>query len=186
MPKKNRTDAELRAQRSSYLRQYRQNYRLTHPAEHAESCRRARDKYWADPDKSRRQRREAGARHRAKKRDTGDTSHAEACRKWRQLNPDKYAMASREAAIKKQGIALDTYIRKYSRQGGRCAVCGKVESDGNAYLQADIGADSEVRGLLCRTCAAGLKGFNKDFTLLLRAAEYLLGRASKTSTASAS
>lgn len=55
------------------------------------------------------------------------------------------------------GITREQYAAMYEEQGGRCKVCGKIETrqkrGGHATLEIDHNhTTGEVRGLLCRRC----------------------------------
>ena len=63
---------------------------------------------------------------------------------------------------KAYGISLDDYNELFIQQGGKCAICGKLQSefDYPFYVDHDHQTD-QVRGLLCCGCNTGLGHFEK-------------------------
>lgn len=79
-------------------------------------------------------------------------------------------------------LTLEQYLEMYAAQDGKCSICGVYKLPGTE-LEADINdkivvdhnnTSNKVRSLLCRQCNVGLGNFNDDYTLLLRAATYLI------------
>ena len=89
-------------------------------------------------------------------------------RKWRADNPRRAAIQQRRA---RYGLEEDERRRLLAAQSGRCAIC----REGAPSCVDHDHRSAEVRGLLCRTCNAGLGQFRDDPELLLRAAAYLEG-----------
>lgn len=57
------------------------------------------------------------------------------------------------------GITVEDYKRMLGEQGGVCAICGEPPSPGR-HLDVDhCHTSGAVRGLLCRSCNAGLGSF---------------------------
>jgi hypothetical protein len=74
--------------------------------------------------------------------------------------------------IQSYGITVEQYRSMEQSQGGKCAVCQKVDK-----LRIDHHhGDGVVRGLLCNRCNLGLGLFLDDPVSLRRAATYLDGR----------
>ena len=66
------------------------------------------------------------------------------------------------------------YDTLFVLQAGKCAICGKHNSDLKRNLAADhCHTTNKVRGLLCSTCNMGLGYFKDSQTLLLEAIAYL-------------
>jgi hypothetical protein len=95
---------------------------------------------------------------------------------WRDAHPEK----GRAQQINyKFGITVDDYSRLFTKQGGRCAICGRPETATRGGKTKWLAVDHDhetgkVRGLLCQTCNSALGLLNDDITLLLSARDYLL------------
>lgn len=71
-----------------------------------------------------------------------------------------------------------TYDKLFDIQKGRCAICGKHESELGMRLCIDHNHETkEIRALLCRPCNLGIGNFNEDVNLLQCAIRYLDGQA---------
>jgi hypothetical protein len=75
---------------------------------------------------------------------------------------------------KKYGITVADYDRMWARQGGRCAVCGKLFTEQSRRAAVDhCHRTGKVRALLCARCNTTL-GAAQDDPLTLRAlADYV-------------
>lgn len=75
----------------------------------------------------------------------------------------------------KYGISLEDYNKMYELQGGACAICNNKQDHGRTELLfVDHDHEtSEVRGLLCHYCNAGLGYFKDDISNLSKAILYL-------------
>ena len=70
------------------------------------------------------------------------------------------------------GLTLGAYQEMFTRQGGRCAICGAPP--GKRALAVDHNHETgEVRALLCARCNVGIGGFRDDPELLAAAIVYL-------------
>lgn len=70
----------------------------------------------------------------------------------------------------------DDYEFLFLSQDGKCAICGKYQSDLNKSLAVDHDHNTmEVRGLLCTSCNLGLGLFFDNKDILKRAIHYLVG-----------
>lgn len=79
------------------------------------------------------------------------------------------------------GVGTDFYDNLLSIQGGVCAIC--FSPPGADALAIDhCHTTGAVRGLLCRSCNAGLGRYNDDPARLRRAADYLENAASNPSS----
>jgi len=96
--------------------------------------------------------------------------------RWRQRDPRKYWNAQLKH---KFGITADQYDDMLARQDGKCAICGKPETDTIRWGKtARLAVDHDhltgvVRGLLCRRCNQGIGKFEDDPDMLQAAADYL-------------
>jgi hypothetical protein len=98
---------------------------------------------------------------------------------WREKNPryeiERYSRTrtqSREKhLVRKYGVSLAIYDAMLTRQGGRCAVCGKLQD--KAFDVDHCHSTGNVRGLLCTNCNRMI-GHSGDSPWRLRyAADYL-------------
>jgi hypothetical protein len=72
------------------------------------------------------------------------------------------------------GIALDEYNQVFAKQEGKCAICGRYQSEFKRAFDVDHNHETgTVRGLLCSKCNMGIGYFNDDVTLLSDAIQYL-------------
>lgn len=111
-------------------------------------------------------------------------------KKYRKENPDKvratnrlYRQNNREVVRQAQlkhtlnsvyGITIEEHNELYHKQEGRCAICGKHQSECNKRLAIDHDHNTgEVRGLLCSHCNQGLGHFKDNTELLVNAIQYL-------------
>lgn len=75
------------------------------------------------------------------------------------------------------GITIDIYNKLYDLQGGKCAICGKHQSELDKRLYVDHDHDTKtVRGLLCQKCNSALGMFNDRLDLVRKAVVYLEGK----------
>lgn len=87
-----------------------------------------------------------------------------------------YAQARERAWRVSHGINFtwEEYVAMNDSQGGRCAICDRLETSLPKNLAVDHNhANGKVRGLLCDDCNIALGRLRDDPVLLLRAAEYL-------------
>lgn len=94
----------------------------------------------------------------------------ERSRRWRANNPDKARESSRAGFVRhKYGLTLVDIDAMNRNQNGLCSICQK-----NKPLCVDHNHNTGVvRGLLCRNCNQGLGHFKDDFSILIRAANYV-------------
>lgn len=94
---------------------------------------------------------------------------------WAKKNPLK----AKNIYLKKSyNIGIDEYLELLHKQGGVCAVCGKLESMELHGKVAALAVDhnhetGKVRGLLCSQCNKGLGGLGDSIELLEKAIAYL-------------
>ena len=78
-----------------------------------------------------------------------------------------------ERQLKIYNLTKEQYDKLLELQSGGCAIC-KQECKSEQRLSIDHNHDTnEVRGLLCKSCNAGIGQFKEDEDLLLNAIEYL-------------
>ena len=104
-------------------------------------------------------------------------------KEWRASNPDyekrRYQETKeycREKHLKrKYGVDLNKYSEMLCAQSGKCAICGKLESDEfHGVLHVDHCHETQVvRGLLCRNCNHVLGLFEDNPKRLEASLEYL-------------
>jgi len=77
---------------------------------------------------------------------------------------------------RRYGIAIRDVLALLEKQGGVCAICGKMPEPGKRKgLVVDHDHETElVRGLLCDACNTGLGFFKDNIELLLAAIRYLI------------
>lgn len=95
--------------------------------------------------------------------------------KWRKENEELDKNIRRKWKLRtKYGISENDYNRIFENQEGRCAICGKHQSELEKRLYIDHDhLTNRVRGLLCDGCNFGLGHFNDDPYLLTNAILYL-------------
>lgn len=81
-----------------------------------------------------------------------------------------------ERRLKREfGITIDEYNALFEKQSGRCAICGRHQSELKRRLAVDHNhIDGKVRALLCTYCNTGLGSFFEDIELIEKAKEYLI------------
>lgn len=76
--------------------------------------------------------------------------------------------------VKTYGITSEDYNNMFIEQGGRCAICGKHQTEFKKRLAVDHCHDTgKVRGLLCDSCNNGIGKLKDDIQLLTNAIKYL-------------
>ena len=72
------------------------------------------------------------------------------------------------------GITQDDYNMMFEKQGGRCAICEKHQTEISRALSVDhCHTTGKVRGLLCHTCNSAIGKFYDNINLLENAILYL-------------
>lgn len=162
-PRKPLTD-EQRAQRATYMREYRKR----NPEMIKEHARRSRKK---NKDK-------VQARQRRWREDNAERVSKQAKRRY-QENKDHVADLAMRRTF---GITLEQYVDLLSSQGGACAICGGDDPRKGSRFHIDhdrsccpgtSSCGQCVRALLCMHCNVGLGHFRDDLSLLEAAAAYL-------------
>lgn len=85
-------------------------------------------------------------------------------------------LVSKDTHLKRKfGISLNQYNSILQHQGGKCAICGKVETIRMfKWLAVDhCHKTKRVRGLLCNRCNTCIGKFEDDVALLQKAITYL-------------
>lgn len=90
---------------------------------------------------------------------------------WAKKNPESVE----NGRLKRRfGISLDEYNDIFSKQEGRCAICGRHQSEFDIAFDVDHDHKTgKVRGLLCRYCNTSLGHFKDDTSILQKAIDYL-------------
>ena len=87
---------------------------------------------------------------------------------------NREAIGARNRA-KRTGCTPEIYNAKFQKQKGRCAICGRHQSEFKKQLAIDHDHETgELRDLLCGTCNNGLGCFLDDPATLLAAIAYLM------------
>lgn len=97
-------------------------------------------------------------------------------KQWRKNNPEKnkaYQRKARKKYPKRQkghdlkrrfGINLEDYNEMFEEQQGRCAVCGKHQSEQKRALSVEhCHKTRKIRGLTCATCNHLVSVYESDF-----------------------
>lgn len=72
------------------------------------------------------------------------------------------------------GLTVEQYDQMRSKQGHKCAICERHESEFNRALFVDHShITGKVRGLLCSTCNFAISYFERNSDLLDNAKKYL-------------
>jgi len=96
-------------------------------------------------------------------------------RSWRKENPGQY----KGHLLKyKFGLSIEEYTRMFNKQNGKCAICGKEETERYKgrikFLAVDHNHKTgQIRGLLCHNCNRLLGLSYESQETLMRAAKYL-------------
>lgn len=146
-------------------------------------CVRVKAKYRDDPEfreKKKKYAREYSRKHRDKINARRRSSPKEQANNHRYNTTPHRREYMKRVGLKKYNLTLEQFNAMWASQGGVCAICGQVDDHGNKWnspiytLRVDHDhATSQVRGLLCHHCNAGLGHFRDNPSLLKRAAEYL-------------
>jgi len=93
--------------------------------------------------------------------------------KLRTEDPDRYYRFRRNQQLRRYyGITLEDYEKLLAKQGGGCAICGKME-DLHAMPVDHCHKTNKFRGVLCHWCNKGLGQFFDSPETLRKAAAYL-------------
>jgi hypothetical protein len=99
---------------------------------------------------------------------------------WKSKNPEKVKKYQRATNLKKFGISLQDYEKKFEEQKGLCAICKKPETFIHSRTKkiAKLAVDhchstGKTRGLLCKNCNIALGLFKDDQFSILSALNYL-------------
>ena len=76
---------------------------------------------------------------------------------------------------KKYKIRTNDYKDLYFKQGGFCAICGKIEpgTQSGAFCVDHCHVTNKVRGLLCVNCNTGIGALKEDPEIFSNALSYL-------------
>lgn len=172
-----KTVAEIRAQKTEYMRRWRA----------------------ANLDRARKIARESAARWRARNPETATQRNTECWAKWKAANPEKAATAERNSRVgayqrhkerlktwrannkgrmrdyglkARHGISQADYEALCEQQQHRCAICSEPLAGARSQVDHDH-ATLVIRGVLCDLCNKGLGQFKDDEQRLRAAADYL-------------
>jgi hypothetical protein len=95
-------------------------------------------------------------------------------REWSKRNPEKVRAKWRQHWQKKHyGISPADYDRMLLQQGGVCAICKGLTTDGRRLFVDHNHESKRVRGLLCNQCNTALGMLRERVDLFLAAIAYL-------------
>jgi hypothetical protein len=93
---------------------------------------------------------------------------------WNESHKNIIKKSTRKHTVKKYGLTLEQYDELFNKQEGKCAICGKHQSELKQALCVDHDhITKKVRGLLCITCNRGIGYLNDNIQLLSQAINYL-------------
>ena len=99
----------------------------------------------------------------------------------KRLSQSPSSIAAQAAKMRKRnyGITSEQYQAFLVDQGGVCAICQRPEDAKHKGSARSLSVDHDhgtgrIRGLLCRSCNAGIGFLNDDANLLARAIKYLI------------
>jgi hypothetical protein len=76
---------------------------------------------------------------------------------------------------RKYGLTLEQYTELFNKQNGKCAICGKHQTELKQALCVDHDhQNNNVRGLLCSKCNRGIGMLEDNVQLLTNAINYIL------------
>lgn len=95
--------------------------------------------------------------------------------RYRQNNKGNIAMSNVRWRLKREyGLSLEDYEKMGIRQGLRCGICNKSQTENKTKLCVDhCHKTGKIRALLCHDCNVGLGRFKDDPELLFNAIRYL-------------
>jgi len=96
-------------------------------------------------------------------------------KKYEYKQTDKSKKAQQKYQLKRYyGIKQEDYEQMYENQKGKCAICGKHQSELKNRLSVDHNhITGKVRGLLCHSCNVSLGHAREDINVLLNMIVYL-------------
>ncbi len=100
--------------------------------------------------------------------------HPENCLVIRKRNTKNKLLIRNYQLRREYGIDLQKYNLMFAEQNGRCAICGRHQSELKKALAVDHSHTTNiVRGLLCSRCNLGLGCLKDNIELLFQAIRYL-------------
>ena len=107
-------------------------------------------------------------------------SYCSRCRNARQKELYKPEAGRNRTLKHRYGITSEDYNEMFAEQEGKCAICGRHQSEFDEALHVDHDHETDdVRGLLCKGCNYGLGNFQDDVMLLIKAIGYLTTNVEK-------
>lgn len=91
-------------------------------------------------------------------------------RRWRERHADELSDLHRRV---KFGLPLGAYEEMLARQGGCCAICRRLPSDGEQLCVDHCHSTKTVRGLLCRKCNTAISLLLESIEIVEAAKTYL-------------
>jgi prolyl oligopeptidase PreP (S9A serine peptidase family) len=103
-------------------------------------------------------------------------------RNYREANKINSRISNRKQHIMyTYGITLEEYNQLFLEQKGKCAICGRHQSELKRTMSIDHDHETgKIRGLLCQKCNVGIGSLNDDIDLLNKGIQYLSQNMSGT------
>lgn len=92
--------------------------------------------------------------------------------KWYKENSEAVKHKTYVRRIGRAGWTLEMYRKRFKKQKGRCAICGKIVK-GKMFTDHKHIIPPIPRGLLCSPCNTGLGMFKDNPSILAKAIKYL-------------
>ncbi len=108
-------------------------------------------------------------------RECSNKSHREYTREYKKKNPDTIPKVMRKLHLKKTyGITIEEWDDMFESQKGRCAICGKHQSEFENALCVDHNHKTgKVRTLLCVGCNYFVGRIENNVELVKQIIEYV-------------
>ena len=108
-------------------------------------------------------------------------THKKERREYHFKNKTRFRDRKRNAALKHSfGITLDDYNKMFNNQNGKCAICGKHQTEFKEALSVDhCHRTGKIRGLLCKNCNTALGLMKDNSKLLFEALRYLTNNSNR-------
>jgi hypothetical protein len=79
------------------------------------------------------------------------------------------------------GVTIEEYEKLLESVGGKCEICGAINSDNGHRLGIDHDHETgKIRGILCKACNVGIARLQDDPYIMQKAIEYTLRSYDKT------
>jgi len=102
--------------------------------------------------------------------------HKKADKKYKDNHKEQIKKQTRLQKIRYHyGVTPEEYTKMFNKQNGKCAICGRHQSELTRSLCVDHNHKTgKIRGLLCNRCNLALSNINEDINLLKPIKNYLI------------